>query len=221
MPQGSIAESFREIRDSLPDGVRLVVAAKGRKGREIREAIEAGAREVGENYVQDAERHRLELGEATEQVEWHLIGHLQRNKINRALPLFSMLQSLDSLRLARAIDKRTEEPIPALIEVNIAGEESKYGIPVDEVAQLAPRLAELDGVRVRGLMTMEPYMEDPEGARPYFRRMRELFGELKGRGLPGLEMEVLSMGMTNSWRVAVEEGSNMVRIGTAIFGPRT
>jgi len=221
MAQESAADNFSEIRDSLPDDVRLVVAAKGRKGREIREVIEAGARLVGENYVQDAERHRLELGEAAEQVEWHLIGHLQRNKVNRALPLFDMIQSLDSLRLARAIEKRTDEPVPALIEVNIAGEESKHGIPVEEVGEFARRIAELPVLRVRGLMTMEPYMEDPEGARPYFRRMGELFEELRAHDLPGVDMEILSMGMTNSWRVAVEEGSNMVRIGTAIFGPRT
>ncbi len=221
MPAESLADRYRAIRESLPEHVRLLVAAKGRKGREILEVVEAGASLVGENYVQDAERHRVELGEAADQVEWHLVGHLQRNKINRALPLFAMIQSLDSLRLARAIAARAERRVPVLLEVNIAGEESKHGIPADEVVSTARLIAELPALRVQGLMTMEPYMEDPEGARPYFRRMRALFEELKALPVPALHMQTLSMGMTNSWEVAVEEGSNMVRIGTAIFGPRS
>jgi pyridoxal phosphate enzyme (YggS family) len=175
---------------------------------------------IGENYVQEAERHFTELGELARRVEWHLIGHLQRNKVNRALPLFDMLQSVDSLRLGRAISKRADEPVPLLVEINIAGEESKYGVDVEKALELVERLGELEKLRVRGLMTMEPYLEDPDEARPYFRRMRELFERAREIDAPNVSMDVLSMGMTNSYRVAVEEGANMVRVGTAIFGPR-
>ncbi len=214
------AENFRRIRESLPAEVQLVVAAKGRRGRDLAEVVRAGADIVGENYVQEAERHFTELGELASSAQWHLIGHLQRNKVNRALPLFDALQSIDSLRLARAVSKRADDTVPVLVEINIAGEESKFGLPPEDAPGAVRQMAELEKLRIRGLMTMEPYMEDPEGARPYFRRMRELFEELGEIGAPNLRMEVLSMGMTNSYEVAVEEGANMVRVGTAIFGPR-
>ncbi|MGD2175789.1 MAG: alanine racemase, partial [Candidatus Brocadiaceae bacterium] len=143
-------ENFRRIRESLPPEVRLVVAAKGRGGRELAEAVEAGARIVGENYVQEAERHLMELGPLAEQPEWHMIGHLQRNKINRALPLFGLIQSLDSLRLARAIDKRAERPVRVLVEINIAGEQSKFGIPPDRAVTTVQQMAELPGLHIEG-----------------------------------------------------------------------
>jgi pyridoxal phosphate enzyme (YggS family) len=216
----SAAENYRRIRESLPSEVQLVVAAKGRQGRELAEVVEAGATAIGENYVQEAQRHRAELGELSEKVQWQLIGHLQRNKINRALALFGLIQSLDSPRLARGLDKRADGPVATLVEVNIAGEKSKGGVPPGEVRSLLAGVAEFERVGVEGLMTMEPYAEDPEEARPYFRRMRELFEELKEFSAPNVRMEVLSMGMTNSYEVAVEEGSNMVRLGTALFGPR-
>ncbi len=220
MSEPGPAESYRRIRGSLPEEVALVVAAKGRSGRELAEVVRAGARLVGENYVQEAERHFAELGALADGVEWHLIGHLQRNKVNRALPLFGMIQSVDSLRLGRAVSERAEEPVAVLVEVNIAGEESKYGVAPEETLELIERLGELEKLRVRGLMTMEPYLEDPEQARPYFRRMWELFDRARGLEASNVRMDVLSMGMTSSYRVAVEEGSNMVRVGTAIFGPR-
>ncbi|MFO8006277.1 MAG: YggS family pyridoxal phosphate-dependent enzyme [Candidatus Brocadiia bacterium] len=220
MPQPGPADNYRRIRESLPEEVALVVAAKGRSGRQLAEVVRAGARLIGENYVQEAERHFTELGELARRVEWHLIGHLQRNKVNRGLPLFDMLQSVDSLRLGRAISKRADEPVPLLVEINIAGEESKYGVDVGKALELVEHLGELEKLRVRGLMTMEPYLEDPDEARPYFRRMRELFERAHEIDAPNVSMDVLSMGMTNSYRVAVEEGANMVRVGTAIFGPR-
>lgn len=220
MGDENAADNYRRIRDALPPEVQIVVAAKGRLGPEIAEVVRAGATLIGENYVQDAQRHYAELGELTGEVEWHLIGHLQRNKINQALPLFTMIQSLDSTRLARGLNKRADEPVPTLVEVNIAGEESKQGVPPAEVRELLEEAADLERVRVEGLMTMEPYSEDPEDARPYFRRMRELFEHLKQFDSPNVRMQTLSMGMTNSYEVAVEEGANMVRLGTAIFGPR-
>ena len=216
----SAGDNYRRIRDALPPEVTLVVAAKGRSPEEVAEVIEAGADAVGENYVQEAARHREALGEGAAGTEWHLIGHLQRNKVNQALPLFDVIQSVDSMRLARAIDRRAAGPVRVLVEVNIGGEESKFGAPPESVPDLLRGVAELQNVRVEGLMTMEPPLADPNDARPYFRRMRGLFEEAGGLGLPGVEMRVLSMGMTRSYSVAVEEGANMVRIGTAIFGPR-
>jgi len=215
-----IADNYRRIREELPSDVTLVVAAKGRTPEEVAEVVEAGATVIGENYVQEAEAARTALGEAAERVEWHLIGHLQRNKVNKALPLFDLIQSVDSERLARAISGRAEKPVRAYVEVNIGGEGSKFGVPPEHVTDLVRRLAGLKSLRIEGLMTMAPYCEDPEEARPYLRRMRGIFEELKGLDVPGVRMDVLSMGMTSSYRVAVEEGANMVRIGTAIFGPR-
>ena len=220
MGQASPADNYRRIRDALPEEVALVVAAKGRSAREVAQVIEAGAAVIGENYVQEAERLRAGLGEEAGRVEWHMIGRLQRNKVNRALPLFDMVQSVDSLRLARALDERAERPVRVLLEVNVGGEESKSGVAPEGVGPLLEQVAALEGLRVEGLMTMEPYLADPDEARPYFRRLRELFERLGEAGLPNVRMRVLSMGMTHSWRVAVEEGANMVRIGTAIFGPR-
>lgn len=218
--KASIAENFRRIRDSIPEHVTLVPACKTRTAQEVLEVIEAGATDLGENYVQETERKCLLLGEKAAQVRWHMIGHLQKNKINKALRLFDVIETVDSLSIARAIDERAAGLVCVYLEVNIAGEQSKFGAPLDEVPQLLEDVSSLRNLRIVGLMTMEPYLENPENARPYFRRMKGLFDELKAAGPPNVEMQVLSMGMTSSYRVAIEEGSTMVRIGTAIFGPR-
>ncbi len=220
MPRPSPADNYRRIRDSLPSEVTLVVAAKGRAPAEVAQVIEAGATAIGENYVQEAEAHLAAVDARAGRAEWHLIGHLQRNKVNRALPLFDVIQSVDSLRLARAVDRRADDPVRALVEVNVGGEQSKFGTPPEQVRTLLCELAGLENLRVEGLMTMEPYSADPEEARPYFLRMRRLFEEMGDLDAPNVQMRTLSMGMTNSYRVAVEEGANMVRIGTAVFGPR-
>jgi pyridoxal phosphate enzyme (YggS family) len=212
----------------LPPGVALVVAAKGRTAAEVAGVVEAGASLIGQNYVQETDQVRAALGAKADSVEWHFIGHLQRNKVRRALPLFDVIQSVDSLRLARAIEERSAPSarlgaaalMRVFVEVNVGGEDSKFGCAPGAARGLIEEMAALEHIRVEGLMTMEPYCDDPEEARPYFRRMRELFEELKAFRAPNVQMKVLSMGMTNSWRVAVEEGSSMVRIGTAIFGPR-
>ncbi|MCK4284346.1 MAG: YggS family pyridoxal phosphate-dependent enzyme [Candidatus Brocadiae bacterium] len=213
-------ENYLRIRQSLAEDVALVVAAKGRSVAEVAQVVEAGATIIGQNYVQEAQALRAELGEGAGRVELHMIGHLQRNKVRRALPLFDVIQSVDSGRLARAVSQRASGVVRAYVEVNVGGEGSKYGVPPDDAEEFVRRMSELGNIRIEGLMTMEPYSEDPEEARPYFRRMKELFERLKGVELPNVRMEVLSMGMTNSYRVAVEEGATMVRIGTAIFGPR-
>jgi pyridoxal phosphate enzyme (YggS family) len=214
------ADNYRRIRDELPDEVQIVVASKTRSAAEVACVIEAGATVIGHNYVQEAEAMLAELGDGAARAEWHMIGHLQRNKINRALPTFDVIQSLDSSRLARALDRRADGPVRVLVEVNVAGEGSKSGVPFEEATGLVELAGALENLRVEGLMTMEPYLPDPEQARPYFVRMRQLFEDLKARALPGVDMRTLSMGMTHSYEAAVQEGANMVRIGTAIFGPR-
>ena len=216
---GKIAENYRRIRDSLPEDVVLLVAAKGRTPEQVAQVVEAGARVIGENYVQEAQSAVAGLGAAARQVEWHMIGHLQRNKVNKALPLFDVIQTVDSLRLARTLDARARSALRTFVEVNVGGEDGKSGVAPAEVKALLDEMAGLQKLRVEGVMTMEPYFEDPERARPYFQRMRALYEDLAGLRWPNVEMKVLSMGMTNSYRVAVEEGANMVRVGTAVFGP--
>lgn len=220
MNEADITANYRQLRDSIPDDVRVVAATKTRSAEEVRRAISAGVDIIGENYVQEARSKYEDLGELAGQAEWHMIGHLQRNKINKALPLFDVIQTVDSPRLARGISKRAESPVPAYMQVNIAGEDSKYGIPEDEARDLAERVCELPNLRLTGLMTMEPYFEDPERARPYFQRMKQLYDDFRGDNRLGQHLDVLSMGMTHSFRVAIEEGATMVRVGTAIFGPR-
>ncbi len=215
-----IRAKCEEIRNSVPQGVALVAATKGRTVEEILEAADSGIEIAGENYVQEAVRKYSEIGD---RVKWHMIGHLQRNKVRDVLRMFECIQSVDSLRLAKEIDRqceRSERVMPVLLEINIAGEESKYGISPEEIPNMLQQIAVLPNLRVKGLMTMEPYLDDPEDSRPYFRRMKRLFDEVRSYDIANAEMEILSMGMSNSYQVAIEEGSNMVRVGTRLFGPR-
>jgi len=216
----NIRSKCEEIRKSIPQDITLVAATKERTVEEIQEAIAAGIEIVGENYVQEAVRKHREIGD---NVKWHMIGHLQRNKVRDALSVSSLIQSVDSLRLAREIDRqcgRSGRIMPILVEINIAGEETKYGINPDEAPDMLRQIASFPNLRVEGLMTMEPYLDNPEDSRPYFKRMKRLFDEIKSYDIPNAEMRILSMGMSNSYEVAIEEGSNMVRIGTKLFGPR-
>jgi len=210
-----------EIRKSIPQGVTLVAATKERTAAEIQEAIAAGIEIAGENYVQEAVRKYQEIGDS---MKWHMIGHLQRNKVRDALRVFSMIQSVDSLRLAREIDKQCGKSgriMPALLEINIAGEETKYGITPEDAPDMVRQIASFPNLQVEGLMTMEPYSDNPENSRPYFKRMKRLFDEISSQNIPNAEMKILSMGMSGSYKVAIEEGSSMVRIGTGLFGPRS
>lgn len=214
-----IKKRYEEIIRTMPSNVKLVAATKQRSIEEIRQAIDSGIKIIGENYVQEALSKYKEI----ENVQWHLIGHLQRNKVKDAVKIFDCIQSVDSLRLAEEINKQCEKinkTMPILIEVNIGGEESKYGINPDKTADLVAQIAELPNVHVEGLMTMEPYFDDPDNARPYFRQMKQLFENIKSMKIPNVNLNTLSMGMSNSYKVAIEEGSNMVRIGTKLFGPR-
>ncbi|MFC1883870.1 YggS family pyridoxal phosphate-dependent enzyme [Thermodesulfobacteriota bacterium] len=215
-----IKENVRDILREIPEGVKLVGAAKTRTPEEILEAVEAGLEIIGENYVQEAEKAFQVIGN---RAEWHMIGHLQSNKAKKAVLIFDMIETVDSLKLARAIDKACEKVgkvIRVLIEINSGEEEQKAGVSPNDAFVLVTEISKLKNVKVEGLMTMGPFSGDPEAARPYFRRTKELFEEIKAKKIPGLEMKILSMGMSNSYKVALEEGANLIRIGTKLFGER-
>jgi len=227
----SISTNYARIAQQIPDGVTIVVSCKTRTAEEIEEVIDAGATDIGENYVQEAGRIYSDLRKKAAKIRWHMIGHLQMNKINKALRIFDVIQTVDSLEKAVAIDKRieraTKEIVPVYTEINIGNEDSKAGIKPEEhepfeeyLEKLVRDMSELKHLRLEGLMTMGPRFGNPEHVRPYFRRTRKIFERIENLGLPNVDMKYLSMGMTNSYRVAIEEGSNMVRIGTAIFGER-
>jgi len=227
----SITENYARLREKIPDDVTIVVSCKTRTAEEIEEAINAGTTDIGENYVQEAGQMYSALQKKAAKVKWHMIGHLQTNKINKALRIFDVIQTLDSLEKAVAIEKRVERAkrkiVPVFIEINIGNEDSKAGIKPDEhepfeayIEKLIMDMLELEHLRIEGLMTMGPRFGNPENVRPYFKRTRNIFERIKNLSLPNVDMKYLSMGMTNSHRVAIEEGSNMVRIGTAIFGKR-
>jgi len=210
------AESGRDAR-----GVRLLAASKSQSIDAIRVALAAGVVLIGENYVQEATEKRNQLAEA--KAEWHMIGHLQRNKAKLAVQLFDVIESLDNLALARELDKeagKRNKIARAFIEVNLAGEESKTGIAKGEVARLLEQISNLAQVRVEGLMTVPPFREDLEAVRSYFRELRELRDSLNSLNLPNVQLNELSMGMSHDFTVAIEEGATIVRVGTALFGPR-
>jgi pyridoxal phosphate enzyme (YggS family) len=215
-----IRDRIRKIMEELPKGVELVGAAKTRTVDEILEAVDGGLRIVGENYVQEAEKVFQAVGR---RVKYHMIGHLQTNKAKKAVQVFDVIETVDSLKLAGEIDRQCEKlgrVMEVFIEVNSGEEAQKAGAMPADVPSLAEEISELKNVRLMGLMTMGPISEDPEVSRPFFRRTRELFDTLKRMGLPNVQMRYLSMGMSDSYRIAIEEGANMVRIGTAIFGER-
>ncbi|MBL7177362.1 MAG: YggS family pyridoxal phosphate-dependent enzyme [Desulfobacteraceae bacterium] len=216
-----IKGNLREILKELPEGVRLVGAAKTRSPEEILEAIEAGLEIVGENYVQEAEKALQVIGG---KAKWHLIGHLQSNKAKKAVKIFDMIETVDSIKLAGAIDKASQnigKVMPVLIEINSGEEPQKAGVMPEEAITLIKEISTLKNITIMGLMTMGPFAGDPEEARPYFQKTKKIFEEIKLMALPGVEMKYLSMGMSNSYKVALEEGANLIRIGTKIFGERT
>ena len=217
---GAITSNVKAILAELPAGVELVAAAKTRSAAEILEALDAGVRAIGENYVQEATEVFPAVGR---RARWHLIGRLQTNKAKKAVEIFDLIETVDSIALGREIDKRAAaagKTMDIFVEVNSGREAQKAGVMPDNAEALVRSLASLPRLRVLGLMTMGPFEGDPEDSRPYFEETRRVFDALKGLAIPGVEMRHLSMGMSHSWRVAVEEGATIVRIGTAIFGPR-
>lgn len=217
--EGIADAAERSGRD--PRQVKLLAATKTQPALAVCAAVEAGVRLLGENYVQEAQAKKEVVGDVA---EWHLIGHLQTNKARAAAGLFSVIQTLDSLRLARVLDREGEEldrPVDVLVEVNLAGERTKTGVSEEGLEPLLRELSRLSRVRVKGLMTVPPFAEDPEASRPYFRRIRELRDSLSDLALPNVALDELSMGMTHDYHVAVAEGATLVRVGTALFGPRS
>lgn len=213
-----IEENVKAILAGLPPGVLLVAAAKTRTADDIKRAINAGVSIIGENYLQEAEVAYAAIGK---EASWHFIGYLQRNKVKKAVRIFDMIETVDSLRLAVKVDKecaKLGKVISVLVEVNSGLESQKTGVFPQEVEGLINKLTSMKNLKVEGLMTMGPRFGEPEKARPYFRETKRLFDKLQN--LPNVRMRYLSMGMSNTYQIAIEEGANIVRIGTKLFGER-
>ena len=200
--------------------VTLIAVSKTKPVEMLQEAYDLGIRVNGENKAQElASKYEV----LPKDIHWHMIGHLQRNKVKYIAGKVALIHSVDSLRLAKTISEEAVKhdcEIPVLIEVNVAGEESKFGVSVEETLPLIEEIAKLPAIRVEGLMTIAPYVEDPEENRPVFRKLKKLSVDIAAKNINNVNMSVLSMGMTNDYQVAVEEGATMVRVGTGIFGER-
>lgn len=226
-----IAENLKKVQEKMeaaacrvgrrPEEIRLVAVSKTVSPDRVREGIQAGIKILGENYVQEAKKKIEALGR---EVAWHFIGHLQTNKAKIAVRLFDMIHSVDSLHLAEELNKaaRVEgKVLPVLLEVKLSEENSKFGVEEDNVIQLAEGISHMENLILRGLMTMPPFCPNPEDARPYFIRLRKLSETIAFQKFPRVSMAELSMGMSNDFEIAIEEGATLIRVGTAIFGPRS
>ncbi|MCG1013379.1 YggS family pyridoxal phosphate-dependent enzyme [Tepidanaerobacter sp. GT38] len=202
------------------EDIHLVAVTKNFSAEVVQAAVDCGIVLLGENRVQEA-KSKIELVKGD--VKWHLIGHLQRNKVKTAIGMFSMIQSLDSFRLAEEIQKRAEQAervVDVLVQVNIGREITKYGIDPDNTESFIEKVSSFPNIKIRGLMAIAPFKENPEDVRSYFRHLYNIFESLKQKSIRNVNMEYLSMGMSHDFEVAIEEGANMVRIGTGIFGTR-
>jgi hypothetical protein len=235
MPKSEIAGRLEQINERTAracaragrstDEITLVAVSKTIAPDRIRVAIEAGVRTLGENRVQEAALKIPALKSVTEsvQAEWHLIGHLQSNKARRAVELFDVVQSVDSLELGERLNRVAAEmnkQLPVFVQVNIGSEQSKSGLPADEVLPVCEQLSSLASLELRGLMTVPPFPDNPEEVRPFFRQLRQLRDEAQRAGVVGERFRDLSMGMSHDFEIAIEEGATLIRIGTAIFGSR-
>jgi pyridoxal phosphate enzyme (YggS family) len=211
---------IKRIVSSLPAGVTLVAAAKTRTADEVQAAVRAGITVFGYNYVQETERMQSVIGR---QVQWHLIGHLQKNKTKKAVHLFDMIQTLDSIPLAGFLNREcavAKIKMPVLIEINSGREENKTGLFPEQLDEFVERIRTFPNIQLQGLMTMGPFVDNPADLRPYFKETRLIFERLAGSNRAGIGMRYLSMGMSDSYKLAIDEGANMVRLGTILFGPR-
>lgn len=212
------AAATRAGRD--PGTIQLMAVSKTVEPDRIRQALDAGITLLGENYVQEAREKIPAVGRPA---EWHMIGHLQTNKVKYVVNLFDWIHSVNRLELARELDKRAGQnnrKLNALVEVNVSGEASKNGAVPEQVLELVRQISVLPNLSVRGLMTMPPYSDDPENSRPYFIALRRLRDDIVSAAVPGISMTELSMGMTDDFEVAIEEGATIIRVGRAIFGDR-
>lgn len=216
----AIKQNVKAIQKSLPSDVILVAAAKTRLPDEVKATINAGIKVIGYNYVQEAGRMHQFIGAA---VQWHMIGHLQRNKVKKAVTLFDMIETIDSVELANEVNKRCAsigKIMPVLIEINSGKESNKTGVLPENVFKVIVQINDLPNLHILGLMTMGPRFGNPEDARPYFKATKSVFDQVKNAGISNVEMRFLSMGMSNSYQIAIEEGANIVRLGTVLFGDR-
>ncbi len=222
----NIAEIRRRIANAAarcgrdPHAIKLMAVTKTVAVERIKEAVDAGITLFGENYVQEAREKITALGK---NVQWHMIGRLQTNKAKYVVLLFDCVQSVDRIELALELDKRARLAgynLNVLIEVNVSGEQTKSGIAAPDTPELIKKIAALENISVRGLMTMAPYSDNAEDSRPYFRALKNLGRQISEAMIPGVQMDELSMGMTDDFEVAIEEGATIVRIGRAIFGER-
>lgn len=202
-----------------PSQVRLLAVCKDQGPEKIRQVLELGITLLGENKSQEAEAHMRHFP-GRQDIEWHFIGRLQKNKINKILTLFRLIESVDGVKTLEHIHKRVDDPVEAFIEVNIGEEKSKSGFTIEGLKKAIAYIANLNKVKVSGLMAVPPYFEDAEKSRPYFARLRELQGDINRMAIANMKIAHLSMGMSHDYEVAVEEGATLVRIGTALFGRR-
>ena len=217
--QKNIEEACKKVNRD-PDEVTLIAVSKTQPVDMLKEAYEAGARVFGENKVQEIVD---KYDQMPSDVKWHLIGHLQRNKVKYIVDKVAMIHSVDSLRLAETIEKEAEKKnvvVPILIEVNVAEEESKFGLKPEEVLPFIEQIADFSHIQIKGLMTIAPYVENAEENREIFRELKKLSVDIAAKNINNVTMSVLSMGMTGDYMVAVQEGATMVRVGTGIFGAR-
>ena len=217
--QKNINESCNKINRD-PNEVTLIAVSKTKPVEMLKEAYDAGARVFGENKVQEIVD---KYDQMPSDVKWHMIGHLQRNKVKYIVDKVALIHSVDSLRLAETIENEAAKhnvTVPILIEVNVAQEESKFGLKTEEVLSLVESVAALPHINIKGLMTIAPYVEDPEENRGIFRQLKKLSVDIAAKNINNVNMSVLSMGMTGDYQVAVEEGATMIRVGTGIFGAR-
>lgn len=215
-----IIKSAERILKTIPSDVLLLAAAKTRSLEEVEAVIRAGVTHIGYNYVQEAIPIIQALGNLA---KWHMIGHLQQNKAKTAVQYFDMIETVDSWRLAQSLERYCEieqKTMPVLVEINSGSEANKTGVLPHEVDRLVEQMSALKYLRVQGLMTMGPRFGNPEDSRPYYRAIREVFERLSARNLPNVNMRYLSMGMSNSYQIAIEEGANIIRIGSQLFGDR-
>ena len=215
-----IKENIEKILNEIPDYVILEAAAKTRTPSEIEEAIAAGIKVIGENYVQEAEEVKKGVNKPA---EWHLIGHLQKNKAKKAVQLFDMIETIDSVDIAKRVDRYASEfgkIMNVLVEINSGREPQKFGVFPEDTEDLIIAISNLKNIKIMGLMTMGPRFGNPEDARPYFKETFKIFEALKRKSIPNVQMKYLSMGMSNTYLVAIEEGANIIRVGTKIFGER-
>lgn len=215
--QERIAEAAAKVGRN-PNDITLVAVSKLKPVEMIREAYEVGQRAFGENYAQDLTSKAQELADLD--ISWHFIGHLQTNKAKLVAPVSAMIETVDSIKIAEAINKRAVQSVNVLIEVNIGAEESKAGTAEDDLPALIRGIEAYDKLNLRGLMIIPPYQEDPEASRPHFRRLREILTRINEQRLTTEPLTELSMGTSHDYHVAIEEGATIVRVGTAIFGER-